>query len=270
MIIEIFGPPGAGKTTLAYALRRRLQERGHRVDLTLSWRPAERRSSANLAPSDLPGLRVAAVARRLSRPLLELLAIACHPFSMVRDIETTAGLLRTLPPANITTAIKLSQYILRLSYCWRCASANRRIAVFDQAFVQLICSLALLSDSADESLIARALDLAPRSDLLVRLDAPPRIVAARLQDRERQQSTAERLFELDLDTNLKSIGIADQLDRVLLGRGQSLVRTISADQRSLSESVDAIEAAIIASFSAAAVTTEPRLRATNPIGTVLN
>jgi thymidylate kinase len=269
MIIELFGPPGAGKTTLAYALARRLQESGHRIDLMLSCRPAECQSPSNTRLSGLPGGRVAAVPRRLVRPLLELLAIALQPLSISDDIGITADLLQILPPANIAVAIRLSQYILRLSHCWRRASAMRHIALLDQAFVQLICSLALLSRSADQSLIARALDFSPRADLLVRLDAPPLVLAARLQERKRRQSAAERLFELDLNTNLKSIGIIDQLDRLLRDRGQPVIRTISADRHSLNESVAAIEAIIMARSPAAPkVTAHSDLRTINPVDKV--
>lgn len=265
MIIELFGPPGAGKTTLAYALARRLQDSGHRIDLMLSCRPAECRSPSGVRSHGLLEHRAAAVPRRLTRPLLELLAIARRPSAMSDDIGVTAALLRILPPANIAVAIRLSQYILRLSHCWRRAAAMPHIAVLDQAFVQLICSLALLNRSADQALMARALELSPHADLLVRLDAPPSMLAARLRERKRQHSATERLLELDLETNLKSTGIIDQLERLLRERGQPVIHTISTDQRALSESVAAIEAAVVAKSRAVrAITAQQDAHAIGP------
>jgi len=256
MIIELFGPAGVGKTTLAHALTRRLRDSGYVVDLTLSYRPAELRSSPDPC---LPGRAehmVAAVPRRLSRPLLEILAIARHPFMMSHEIWATAGLMKILPPRNMAAAIRLSQYILRLSHSWYRASAVGHIVLFDQAFIQLICSLALLGRFDDESLIARALDASPRSDLLIRLDAPPEILMARLKDRKRRQGAVERLFEADPKNNLKSIRIIDQLHHLLLNRGQPVICAASLDQRSLYESMKAIDEALMIRFGAkgAAVT----------------
>jgi RecA/RadA recombinase len=41
MIIELFGPPAAGKTTLAHALMTALEKTGFDIQLTVSSRPAE-------------------------------------------------------------------------------------------------------------------------------------------------------------------------------------------------------------------------------------
>jgi DNA polymerase III delta prime subunit len=265
MIIEFFGAPGAGKTTLAYALTQRLQENGHCVDLAFSFRPAEQLTSAKRRLWGMSGLPVAAVPRRLTRPVFELLTITRHPILISKDIKTAVNLLKTLPPARTAAAIRLGQYILRLSSVWHRASARRYITLFDQAFVQLICSLVLFHGSNDESLIAQALDVAPRPDLLVRLEAPSGMLAARLKERKRRQSAAERLLELNPDSNRKLIDIVDQLDRLLLDRGQLVIRGISADQRSLGESVDAIEAAVTARCGTAGKETAPtRLRGIDP------
>jgi hypothetical protein len=113
--------------------------------------------------------------------------------------------------------------------------------LFDQAFVQAVCSLALLASGADDALIASALEYAPKSDLLIRMVAPLELLTARLHDRRSRQSTIEQLFESDLKTNLASISMIDRLHGLLLQRGRSVLSVSSIDQRSLDESVNLIE-----------------------------
>lgn len=250
MIIELFGPPGAGKTTFAHALTTALRESGHVVELTLSYRPAECASWPQSRRSTAPESWVAPVAHRLSRPLLEMLAIARNPFALSQGIGAAAGFVRLLPPRNMAVALRLSQYILRLLHSWYHASAARHIVLFDQAFVQVVCSLALLGRAPDEALIARALDCSPRPDLLIRLDAPLDTLAARLRDRVRRQSALERLLEPDLKTNLEQIRIIDHVHELLRGRAQFVMSASSLDEGSLRASVKHIEKELVAMFSA--------------------
>jgi thymidylate kinase len=250
MIIELIGPPGAGKTTFAHALTNRLRERGHVVELTLSYRPAECSSSPDPCSSNPAERRAAAVVRRLSRPLLEMLAIVRHPFTLSHDIGAASGLMKILPPRNMVEAIRLTQYMLRLSHSWGHASTARNIVLFDQAFVQLVCSLVLLGRTVDESLIARALSSTPKSDLLIRLDAPTEVLAARLRDRQCRQSGTERLLELDVGTNLESIRIIDHLHGLMENMGQSVITASSLDQRALCRSVEHIEKRLAMMFGA--------------------
>jgi RecA/RadA recombinase len=71
MIVELFGPPGVGKTTVAHMLSARLRKRGNCIGLVLSYRPSE----APLAgrAEGLAGMRRLAVSAassgRLSRHL---------------------------------------------------------------------------------------------------------------------------------------------------------------------------------------------------------
>jgi RecA/RadA recombinase len=244
MIIELFGPPGAGKTTFARALTARLRERGHLAELKLSSRPTERQPVLDLCGA-AAGRYQNVVINRLSRPLGEMLMIARHPFANSRDVKTAVRLIRLLPPTSIFASIKNGQYISRLSHAWYEKSDAAHIVLFDQGFVQAVCSLALLTGAANDMAIANALDYAPISDLLIRLGAPLELLRTRLHDRRRLQSTIEHLFEPDLKTSLASISMIDRLHDLLLQRGRSVLSASSLDQRSLGESVNMIEKEVI-------------------------
>src|ERR1700688_2647775 len=100
MIIELFGPPGAGKTTFARALAARLREHGHTVDLILSCRPAEGSSTSARPASDLPVQQLSSMIRRLTRPVAEMLTMARHPMTTSHDVRTAVKLVKILPPSS--------------------------------------------------------------------------------------------------------------------------------------------------------------------------
>jgi thymidylate kinase len=249
MIIELFGPPGAGKTTFARALAARLRERGHTVDLILSQRPAERSPHEIRSASDLSTQQISSMIRRLTRPFAEMLTMARHPFTISHDVGTALNLIKILPPSNTLWSLRLAQYVSRLSRSWFQASNTGHIVLFDQAFVQAVCSLVLLCGVMDELLISHALDASPKSDLLVRLDAPTEILEARLRDRQRLESRIERLLELDLTTSLRSSAVVDCLDELLRKRGRQIMNAASLDQHSLNEAVEQVEKQITAQFN---------------------
>lgn len=248
MIVELFGPPGAGKTTFARALAARLRERGHTTDLVLSQRPAERSPHERRSASDLSTQQISSMIRRFTRPFAEILMMARHPLASSHDVGTALNLIRILPPPSALWSFRVAQYAARLSRSWFQASKTGHIVLFDQAFIQAVCSLALLCGAVDELLISHALDIIPQSDLLVRLDAPAEILEARLLDRQRLESRFERLLELDLPTSLRSLAIVDCLHDLLRKGGRQVMIAASLDQHSLNEAVERIENQVTAQF----------------------
>jgi thymidylate kinase len=234
MIIELFGPPGAGKTTFVRALTARLLERGHRAEFKLSLRPTERLRSA-----DPIGLR-AIMARRLTRPFVEMLTLACHPLVNAQHVRTSSLLVRTCTRGTAIGSIREFQYLARLSYSWHRAANANHIVIFDQAYVQALCSLAVVR-RVDDTVLAQALDFAPKADLLIRMIAPLEVVKSRLHDRSCGQSTIERMFERKLEANLDFIQITGQLERLLRRRGRPVICVSSLDTPSLREGVERIE-----------------------------
>lgn len=246
MIVELFGPPGAGKTTFAQALAARLHEHGHAVDLILSHRPGERSPCDKSPVSDRRRRQILPMISRLAGPFGKMLSMARHPFAVSRDVTAALTLIRVMPPPDVLWQLRLTQYLMRLSQTWAQAADAGRIVLLDQAYVQAVCSLAMLSGTTDETLISQALDHAPKPDLAVLLSAPTEVVKIRLRDRERHASRMERLLELDLATNLKSLAIVECLDAVLRKKGMQVAYAASLDQGSLRESVERVEAKILA------------------------
>lgn len=249
MIVEIFGPPAAGKTTLSHALADRLRARGFDVDLALSYRPSEVKGGGATNPRPL---EFANVARRLGRPAVETLATARRLFGDSPEANMAKTLLALMPPVNPVWAIRLRQYIWRLTHSWNRARASGRVVIFDQAFVQAVCSLGLLGAPKHASRLPLALDMVPRADLLLRLEASPDLLRTRLRKRERRQGALERMLELDLETNLRAIEVIDGLERLLLERGAVMVGVRANDEASREAALGQVERAAAMRFGTVA------------------
>ena len=247
MIIELFGPPGVGKSTFAHALTARLRDGDQIVDLKLSSRPNEIRTERVPCGPSAKRNQHSAI-HRLSRPVAEFFAIARHPFANSRDIKMAIGITRMLPPGSVLSSLRESQYIARLSHSWRDGAASAHIALFDQGFVQLVNSLALRAAGADDRQIGQALDYAPNSDLAIRLQAPLQLLETRLNQRLHSQSAVEQSLELDVRTSLDSIAMTDRLHNLLLKRGRSVLCAASLDPCSLNENAAKIAKQVIAKY----------------------
>jgi adenylate kinase family enzyme len=225
MIIELFGPPAAGKTTFARNLATHLRATDRPVELILSLRPAETSEPSGVVPSAPPPL---AAMRRLTRPTVEFLTCMGHMSAGSRQTSIASELLALLPPASFVWSVRLRQYITRLESSWRLAEQSDATVIIDQGFVQAICSLVLLVRTPNASAIEKALALIPKADHWIRVDAPRHLLRARLDARRRGQSWIERQFEHDTETSLRTIEILNMLDPILW-RHAPRITQISAD-----------------------------------------
>ncbi len=244
MIVELFGPPCSGKTTLCLALAARLRERGVQAELALSARPAE---DATYATEDKPGQSpIGDAVRRIAGPTMELLTTGRDIFGNSPEATMASNLLKLLPPKGGLSSLRLRRYIWRRADCWNRARQFRGILIFDQAFIQVIYSLAAMSGHAGEERLAQALCVVPIPDILVQLDVPRETLRNRLIDRHRGQNGIERWLEVDPEQNLKSLDIIESLDELLRQRGHQIVALNTADRQDLSVGVRFLEEAVTA------------------------
>jgi thymidylate kinase len=237
MIIELFGPPAAGKTTLAHALATALETNGFDVQLIVSSRPAERGPIQIESTRALSWCRTALIAP-LSRAAK--LVSAAPVLLGARSDELTESLMDLLPPRNLLPSVRYRRYLSLLSSSWKLASTSDRIVIFDQGFMTALCSMALLARSVDRSVMMRGLALTPRPDLLIRLDAPRETLEARLRARLNRQGALERLFEFDLKTNLEQIDTTSEVAHMLQEQGSPMMHVSSLDRRLLEKAVDRV------------------------------
>ncbi|TPM92578.1 hypothetical protein [Mesorhizobium sp. B2-1-3A] len=234
VIVELFGPAGSGKTTFAHALQRRLQAQGYVAKVVLSYQPG-----VHSTPLDPGGLWYAF--QRVVRAILRTAAFVFRPLNNADELRLTVKLVRILTPRNPIWLIRFSRYILALSVAWQYSVGDREIVIFDQGFIQAVCSLSLFSGVADTASLATVLDLIPTSDLAISVDAAEPLLSKRLKDRLFHQSYMERLFEADSKTNLQSIPIIRRVKSLLLGKERSTLSIDMSDERSLQEAIFRVE-----------------------------
>jgi thymidylate kinase len=237
MIVELFGPPAAGKTTLARALAAALGKNGCNVELIVSSRPAERDPIQVESTRALARCR-AALAAPLSRAAKLVSAVPI--FLGAQNDDITANLMDLLPPRTLLWSVRYRRYLSLLSSSWKLASTSDRIVIFDQGFLTALCSLVLLAGSADRRVIGRALELIPRPNLLIHLDAPRETLKARIRERLRRQGAVERLFEFDLQTNLEQIETTNEVAQMLQEQGFRMMHVSCLDRGLLEEAVDRV------------------------------
>lgn len=222
MIVELFGPPAAGKTTCAFRLAEALRARGHHVDLLMSLRPGEQQN-------DLPRDPRLPAARRLLRPMHLLAADLRHAAQHREHVAAAWQMLAAMPPRSLIWSVRLYRYLLHLHCAWEAAARAPYLVLVDQGFVQAIASLVLLSGCRNEARIERELATLPRPDLLIGLHSPTAVLRQRLAARLPAQGWLERWLELSIEDNLRFAAVVADLGTRLLRQGRGPVWLSSPD-----------------------------------------
>ncbi|UVK49463.1 AAA family ATPase (plasmid) [Mesorhizobium sp. AR07] len=243
MIIELFGPPGCGKTTFAHALARRLCGRGFRAKVALSYQASNRSGPFDLGIFYFI-LRIASAMFSTSKILLSSKGSG-------NELSISLSMVRLIPPKRRIWRARLWQYILHLSHCWDQAKQSTEIIIFDQGYVQAIGSLAMFNGGSDTVALAKALSLAPEADFAVRLIVPPGVVEARLRHRMEHEPPAERIFEADPNINMRSFGLFEIINNILVESDRKVISIAPLDDQSTFKSISRVEQQVISMLSQA-------------------
>lgn len=253
MIIEFFGPPASGKTTLAHALAGRLRDRGYMAKVILCYRPRSRGGGWNF-------FGIFSITYRIYLALISIVGIMIWSSRDRYELKLSNSLLKIMMPKDIIWRVRIWQYIMRLSRCWKQARKSTDITIFDQGFVQAVGSLAMFNGAADDRSIAQALHFAPQADLVVRMVVPRDDVEARLHARMMSAPAAERLFEVDVAGNMNSFQVFDSIGDVLLRAHRDIVSVQPVDPQSTFHDLCRVEEEILTRLSQIAVPVIKRRR----------
>jgi AAA domain len=243
VIIELFGPPGAGKTTFALALGQRLRSDGYDVRVRSSARPGEETTPGRYCITGPTG-RWFDPARRLARPVREMIAALSGPADDVRFWERIDALVSMVPRIGPIRSLRERQYLIRLSAAWRGAQSVGSVTIFDQGFVQWIALILLFLPETTKDGLAAALEAAPTSDLAIGVDAPVAEIERRLLQRSRAIGKIGGLFESNLGGSLDQTRAAKRLFDGLAWSGRKGLAVQSADQGTLEAGVELARAEI--------------------------
>lgn len=216
MILEVFGPSGAGKTTLASLLAKRLQSQGRDVTLMAGVRTHPLRRSA---------LKCLAGARSLT---------------VDGQFMTSTNVLGILPPKHRLWSIRLRWHLALLFRAWNESLSSDKIVIFDQGTIQAVASLVLLSGVTNRERVASALRLVPKPDLLIRLEAPREIREARLRVRQLNLGVIQRLLEVNVQSSLDHLSHIDLVSNLLGAFALPVIRVNTPDQPGLDRAIDTI------------------------------
>lgn len=242
MIVELFGPPGAGKTTLAHAIAAQLRTDGCKVNLRLSHRPGEQMPDVAHKAETREEPKFIHTFYRLMRPATELLSAA----GIAKGTPCgTAALVSMLPRAGVFQTLRLRQYLTRLSSAWLRASESCDVAIFDQAFVQAIASLLILRPNISDTQVLAVIEAIPRSDLIILVHAPIPQIEWRLTRRRQSLGKVGCLFEESRGTVQDHVLVADRLNDLLAQSGRKLLCIRSADDCLLDQTVQDVEVEIL-------------------------
>jgi hypothetical protein len=219
MIIELFGPPGVGKTTLRPRLCQAMARRGINVKTVNGYRQIEYGS----AKDDCPEVR-----HGIGRIGKKLAASAPVLLSTLPKESLAAQLLAAFPVRSLSWSWRMKVDIALVCESWRQAEESDGHFIFEEGLIQAVCALAVLARRRSVDVVRDCLSFLPRPDLLIQIDAPQETLRRRLLDRHARQPMLEVLLELGVDEGLRQATISREIGTCLRQAGWPLIQVNGA------------------------------------------
>ncbi|TRC78492.1 sulfate adenylyltransferase [Mesorhizobium sp. WSM4310] len=226
MIIELFGPPGVGKTTLRPRLCRAMAKRGINVKTVNGYRQIESGASKDDGPEVRHG--IGRIGKKLAASGHILLS------NLPKD-SLAAQLLAAFPVRSLSWSWRMKVDIALLCESWRQAAESDGHFIFEEGLIQALCALAVLARGRSTDVVRGCLSFLPRPDLLIQLDAPQETLRRRLTDRHARQPLLEVLLELGVDKGLRQASISREIGRCLRQAGWPLIKINGAEPQDFDE-----------------------------------
>ena len=222
VVIEFFGMPGVGKTTLARGIAADLSQHGHNATFL-----------AMDAPVDLN--RYIKLARQVGD-------IGRYVAARPQEIFRAVRVLRYFPQPNALTYTKVMRYWLLTCAIIDRSRSGADIVLCDQGLYQGLYSLALLTSTPDREVFSTALHLLPRPDLAILVTADRETVRARLSGRRYNHRWIDKLLLNDRRRLEESEEIVQAIAAALRATDCSLIvyastASVAADTQELAAAV---------------------------------
>ncbi|MBZ9816220.1 lipopolysaccharide biosynthesis protein [Mesorhizobium sp. CA7] len=232
MIIELFGPPGAGKAVFAHALAKSLRGQGYATKVVFSHKASRRSRSVDLG--------IFMFIYRVFSAIFSTAKLFFYTSDLIKYLSIASSMLKAIEPRKFIWRARVWQKIINLSNRWDQARQCREITIFDQGYVQAVASLSIFHGCVDNVAIARALKVTPTADFTLRVVLPRAAAEARLRERMMQAAPAERILDADFEASMRAFGVFQNINDILVATDRKTISVETLDDRSLSKSVELV------------------------------
>ncbi|TGP44359.1 exopolysaccharide biosynthesis protein [bacterium M00.F.Ca.ET.230.01.1.1] len=241
MIIELFGPPGAGKTVFAQTLADWLRRQDYATKVVFSQNSGRRSKSVDLG--------IFMFVYRVTFAIFTTAKLFIYTADFIKYLSISSSMLKAIQPRRFIWRARIWQKIINLSHRWDQARQSGEITIFDQGYVQTVASLAIFHGCVDNIAIARALKIAPSSDFILRVVLPRAAVETRLRERMTHAAPAERILEADFDASMRAFGVFQNINDILVATDRKTISVDTLDAQSLSRSVELVGRKIVSKIA---------------------